>query len=215
MFEPTTFQPVHEWIDMAQTPGVDIRTGANYALHRYGGSVVFADTTSRSPTSVRSKQPTTRSIRICRWIRTTLLYVLEAGWRRGQEDDRELERRRRRHSHLCESSFYLPCLYARLPRGRRPVYSLPPSRHSSQSLSRISNQVPRIFQRSTSQTFSKSSPIRMAPRSLSPPHFPIRPFHSPHQPLPYGSTRSGFSACSSVSHAPFWPHYCNNGRVGT
>ena len=177
---------------MAPNPGVEIRTGANHALHCHRGSVTFADTMSRSPTSARSKRPTTRSIRICRWIRTTLLHVLEAGWRRGQEDDRELERRRRRHSHLCESSFYVSCLYARLPRGRRPVYSLPPSRHSSQYPFRTSSQVPRTFQRSTSQTFFKSLPIRMAPRSLSPPHFPIHPSHSPHQALPYGSTRSGF-----------------------
>src|SRR5260221_2050770 len=55
----------------------------------------------------------------------------------------------------------------------------------------------------------------MAPRSLFPPRFPIRPSHFLHQTLPYGSTHSGFSAWSSVSHAHFWQHFCRNGRVDT
>ena len=66
----------------------------------------FTYTTSRSPTSVRPKPTTTRRIGICRWIRSTLFDVLAAGWGRGQEDDGELERRRRRYPNLCESSFY-------------------------------------------------------------------------------------------------------------
>jgi len=103
-------------------------------------------------------------------------------------------------------------LNAGSPRVRRLVYSPPLSQHLLRYLSRTSSRVPRTSQRSTSQTSTKSS---MDPRSLSPLHFPIRPFHFLHQPPPYGSTHSGFSACSLVSHAHFWPHYSSNGPVGT
>ena len=70
----------------------------HYDTMVHGSSMGFTDTTSRSPTA--------RRIRICRWIWATIFDVLAAGWRRRQEDDRELERRRRRYPNLCESSFY-------------------------------------------------------------------------------------------------------------
>ena len=101
------------------------------------------------------------------------------------------------------------------PEGGRPVYSPPPSQPWLRCPSRTSSRTPRTSQRSTSQTSIKSSPIRMDPRSSSPPHFPIRPSHFLHRTLPYGSTRSGFSAWSSVSHAHFWRHYSSNGHVDT
>jgi len=126
IFESPMSQPVHEAIDMAQIQGVETRTGAS-PLRCHGSPISFTDTMSRSPTSARAKPPTARRIRICRWVRTTLLHVLATGWRRGQKDDRELERRRRRYSHLCESPFYVPCLYAHSSRGKRLVYSLLPS----------------------------------------------------------------------------------------
>ncbi len=83
-------------------------------------------------------------------------------------------------------------LYALTPRPKRLVCSLPLSRPWSGCPCRTSSQAPRTSQHSTSQISTRSSPIRMAPRSLFPPHFPIRPSHFLHQPLPYGSTRSGF-----------------------
>ena len=98
-------QPFHETTNMAGILGVETGTGAPPALRHYGGPISFTDTTSRSHTSVRAKPATASRISICRSLWTTLLDVLAAGWRRGQEDDRELERRRRRYSHLCESLF--------------------------------------------------------------------------------------------------------------
>ena len=85
----------------------------------------FTYTTSRSPTSVRAKPTTARRIGICRWIRSTLFNVLATGWRRGQEDDQELERRRRRYPNLCESSFYAytVSLYALTPRWKTGLFS--------------------------------------------------------------------------------------------
>ena len=204
---------------MPEITCMETRTGANPLLRCHGGSISFTNTLtntmSKPPTSVRAKPPTTRSIGIYRWIRTTLFHVLTAGRRRGQEDDRELERRRRRYSHLCESPFYVACLYAYSPRGRRLVYSPPPSQHWSRYQSRTSSQVPRTSQHSTSQTCIKSSTIRMAPRSLFPPPFQIRPPHILHQHLPCGSTHFGFSVWSSVSHVRFWRRSSSNGRVGT
>src|SRR5260221_9661228 len=104
IFESPMSQPVHEPINMAEIPGVGSRTGAIPALRYHGDPINFIDTMYRSPTSVRAKPPTARRIRICGWIRSTLFDVLAAGWRRGQEDDGELERRCRWYSHLCKSS---------------------------------------------------------------------------------------------------------------
>ena len=142
----------------------------------------------------------------------TLFDVLEAGWRTGQADDRELERRRRWCPGLCELSFYVCYLYTDWPRARRLVYFLPLSRHSLRYPSRTSSGVPRTCQCSTSQKCIKQTSMV---RSTSQKDFPILPPHFFHQPPPYGSTHSGFSACSVVSHAHFWPHYSSSGHVGT
>ena len=193
IFESPMSQHVHEAIDMTQIQGVETRTGAN-PLRCDGSPISFTDTMSRSPTSVRAKPPTARRIRICRLVRTTLLHVLATGWSRGQKDDRELERRCRWYSHLCELPFYVPCLHAHSSRGKRLVYSLLPLQHWSLCPSRTSSPTHRTSRRSILQTFIKSSPIQMAPRSLFPLHFPIHRSHFLHQSLPYGSTRYGFSA---------------------
>ena len=116
-------QHVNEAINITQIQGVEARTGANTALRYHGGPVTFTYTTSRLPTSVSANQSTSRRIRICRWIRATLFRVLEAGWRRGQEDDRELERGRRRYSHLCESSLYIAPLRTFTPMSKTGLFS--------------------------------------------------------------------------------------------
>lgn len=85
-------QSGHQSINMAELPGVETRTGANPSLPSYENTIGLTDTMHRSP-SARTKPSTLGRIRSWGWIHSPLLDVLAAGRRRGQEGDRELERR--------------------------------------------------------------------------------------------------------------------------